>query len=277
MEDKRIGKSLEDLLKDSSLIQQVNILQSDKSIPTQEVPLHLIIPNPYQPRKTFDKTKLEELASSIKQYGVFTPILLRKIGEHYEIIAGERRYRASCIAGMKTIPAIIRQFDDKEMSEIAIIENIQRENLSPLEEADAYYEMQEKYNLTQEELSKKVGKSRSYIANILRLRTLPSKIKKDLVNGDITVGHARTLIGLEEHKALECYKIIKSRNLNVRETEELITAYKTNKELSVKNETKQKLSRKLNTRVSIGKNSIKIEYNSEEELREILEKLTKEN
>ena len=273
-ENKKLGRGLSDLLQDQSLLQQVEILQKDRAASKIRLPIDKIVANPYQPRKNFDPVKLQELADSIKEHGVFTPILVRAVGDKYEIIAGERRYRASKLAGEKDIPAIIEQFDDEEMSEIALIENIQRENLSALEEARAYAEMQQKYGLTQQELARKVGKSRSYIANILRLRQLPSKVQNELENHHLSVGHVRTLVGLEEKDALTYLEMMKSGNMSVRQAEEFVQTLKNNSDTSKKVAAQKALSKKLKTKVTVSKKAIKIEYDSPEELEKLLEQLT---
>ncbi len=158
----------------------------------EDLPLAEVRPNPYQPRKNFDEKKLAELAESIKENGVLQPIIVRRSVGGYEIIAGERRCRASELAGQATIPAIIRQFDESQMMEVAILENLQREDLTPLEEAQAYEMLQKNLGLTQEEVSKKMGKSRPYITNYLRLLTLPQKTKGLLQRGELSMGQART-------------------------------------------------------------------------------------
>ena len=172
-----------------------------------ELPLEEIRPNPYQPRKTFDDDKINELAASIKEHGVFQPIIVRKSLSGYELIAGERRLRASKIAQKDTIPAIVVDFDDSQMMEISLLENIQREDLSPLEEAEAYDQLLHKLNYTQEELSKRIGKSRPYITNMLRLLKLPLGIKELVNSKKLSYGHARTLLALDdEDRMLELAK-----------------------------------------------------------------------
>ncbi len=157
-----------------------------------------IRPNPYQPRKTFDEDALAELSDSIKQTGVFQPIIVRKSVNGYEIITGERRFRASQMAGKTTIPAIVREFDEEAMMEIAVLENLQREDLTPLDEAQAYDTLIKKLHLTQAEVSTRLGKSRPYIANYLRLLTLPPEVKQMLNAQDISMGLARTLLSLKD-------------------------------------------------------------------------------
>ena len=161
--------------------------------------------NPYQPRKTFDQEALNELAESIKLHGVFQPIIVKKSIKGYEIIAGERRYRASKLAGKETIPAIVRQFTDEQMMEIALLENLQRENLSSIEEALAYKSMIEKLGITQDELAKKVGKSRSHVSNIIGLLRLPECVQKMVLNNEISMGHARVISKLENEDEMINY------------------------------------------------------------------------
>lgn len=186
-----------------------------------ELPIELVNPNKEQPRKFFDTNELNDLASSIKIYGIIQPILVKKIDNEYMIVAGERRWRASQIAGLKKIPAIIVPYQDNEILEIALIENIQRANLTPLDEAQAYHYLMNKYSLTQFELSQRIGKSRSYIANILRLLELDDTVKNYLETGELSVGHAKVLVGVKNAADL-AEKIVKS-HMSVRKTEELIS------------------------------------------------------
>ncbi len=190
----------------------------------EEVSLDEIRPNPYQPRKHFDEDALNELAESIKQSGVFQPVILRQSSiKGYELIAGERRVRASRIAGQKTIPAIIRQLDEERMIEIAVVENLQREDLSPLEEAEAYNVFMDKLGLTQVEVAERMGKSRPYIANYLRLLSLPESVKEMVNREQLSMGQARTLLGLKDKKKITslAQKVVKE-NLTVRQLEELV-------------------------------------------------------
>lgn len=186
---KRLGRGLD------ALIPSLSVSEDDKVI---EVSLSQLRPNPYQPRKTFDDDSIKELAESIKQHGVIQPIIVRSVLKGYEIIAGERRFRASSLIGSQTIPAVVRSFSDQQVMEIALIENLQREDLNAIEIAIAYQAIMEKFGLTQEELSLKVGKSRSHIANFLRLLTLPDEIKEDVSRGTISMGHARALVGVKQ-------------------------------------------------------------------------------
>ena len=182
-----------------------------------------IRPNPYQPRKTFDQAGLNDLADSIRQNGVFQPIIVRKSVNGYEIITGERRFRASKLAGRDTIPAIVREFDDPQMMEIAVIENLQREDLTPLDEAQAYDTLIKRLKLTQAEVSKRLGKSRPYIANYLRLLTLPEAVKQLLNTGKLSMGQARTLLSLKDkQKLVAVAKKTVTDGLTVRQLERLI-------------------------------------------------------
>ncbi|MBK0347168.1 ParB/RepB/Spo0J family partition protein [Aerococcaceae bacterium zg-ZJ1578] len=190
----------------------------------EELALSEIRSNPYQPRKKFEESALQELANSIKQSGVFQPIIVRQSSvKGYELIAGERRVRASRLAGKETIPAIVRQIDEEQMIEIAVLENLQREDLSPMEEAEAYNVLMVKLNLTQNEVAERMGKSRPYIANYLRLLSLPEQIKQWVNNGDLSMGLARTLLSIKnKDKQIEIAKKVIEEQLTVRQLEELV-------------------------------------------------------
>ncbi|SMB87558.1 ParB family protein [Desulfonispora thiosulfatigenes DSM 11270] len=189
----------------------------------KDIDLELIHPNPYQPRKFFEQRQLEELAESIKQYGVMQPVVVRKVGTNYELVAGERRTRASRLAGLKTIPAIVKNLTDKETAEIALIENLQRENLNYFEEAEGYNRLLKEFDLTQEELAKKVSKSQSTVANKIRLLNLDKDVR-DLITFDvITERHARALLKLEDQESQKkLLQAIYEKGLNVRQTDELV-------------------------------------------------------
>lgn len=277
-----LGKGLEELFNN----EQLDLNKFEKEIvaatPKEEiiqVKLDDLRPNPYQPRKVFDEEKLEELSSSIKEHGVFQPIIIKKSIKGYEIIAGERRAKASKKAGLETIPAIIRDFTDEEMMEIALLENLQRENLNSIEEAGAYKKLLENLGITQEELAKKLGKSRSHITNMIGLLSLPLEVKDMIVDNKISMSHARVLSKIEEKdKVLElAYKII-DENLNVRELEEISK----NKEIVKrhKNEKRktndyqyieEQLCEKLGTKVKVKNNKIEISFNNTNDLNRILE------
>lgn len=251
----------------------------------EELPLVDIRPNPYQPRKTFDQEGLKELADSIKQTGVFQPIIVRKSVSGYEIITGERRFRASKLAGKETIPAIVRDFNDPEMMEIAVLENLQREDLTPLDEAQAYDTLIKRLNLTQAEVSARLGKSRPYIANYLRLLTLPQPVKQMLSANQLSMGQARTLLSLKDKtKMVAVAKKTISENLTVRQLERLINqmnagtnrpATKEKPKSPYVRATENQLSERFGTKVNInegskGKGKIEIDFSSEKDLNRIL-------
>src|SRR5574344_2405039 len=195
-----LGRGLEELFNAETLdLESIekNIYDNVRNEEIVEINLNDLRANPYQPRKKFDDDALNELSESIKEHGVFQPIIVKKSIKGYEIIAGERRFRASKLAGKETIPAIIRDFSDEQMMEIALLENLQRENLNAIEEAIAYKSMIEKLNMTQEELSKKVGKSRSHITNILGLLRLPAEVQQMIAKQEISMSHARVISKLE--------------------------------------------------------------------------------
>ncbi|MBU5349547.1 ParB/RepB/Spo0J family partition protein [Paenibacillus sp. FSL W7-1279] len=211
---KRLGKGLD------ALIPSLSIHDDDKVV---EIPLSQLRANPYQPRKTFNDEAIQELAESIRQHGVIQPIIVRSVLKGYEIIAGERRFRASQYCGKATIPAVVRSFSDQQVMEIALIENLQRENLNAMEIAVAYQGLMEQFSLTQEELSLKVGKSRSHIANFLRLLSLPEEVKDNVSRGTLSMGHARAIVGIKDpilvkQLAKQCVE----QEWSVRELEEAV-------------------------------------------------------
>lgn len=228
MNKKSLGRGLSSLLSDPSLgfdtydgeesYQENNKLVKTKAYSV--IPIESIVPNKEQPRKVFCQEELHELKESIKLKGLLQPIIVREKGKLFEIVAGERRWRASQLAQLHEIPAIIKDIKDSEVLEIAIIENIQRSNLNPYEEAMGYKELLEKFDYTQEELAKSLGKSRVYVANLVRLLNLPETVLEFVKNGSITSGHARALIGLEN--PLETVKFIVKHGISVRETEKIV-------------------------------------------------------
>lgn len=255
-----------------------------------DVSVGKIKPNPYQPRKTFDQKALEELSDSIKENGLFQPILLRETLVGYEIISGERRYRASKLAGLKTIPAIIYDYTDQQMMEVALVENIQREDLSIVEEARSYQSLIDNLGYTQEQLANKVGKSRSHVANIIRLLKLDDDILESVDKGLLSMGHVKVLITIDDKKRQhQIVDQIISQNLNVRQTEELANSAKGKSTIKVKqrraNETvKSARNKRIETivREKLGvqvivtgekKGSIEFKYNSPDELENLLEQL----
>lgn len=245
-----------------------------------------IEPNREQPRKNFDKEALQELADSIKQFGIIQPIVVQKKDDYYEIIAGERRWRAAKLAKLKEVPVIIKEYSDREVMEIALIENIQRKDLNPIEEALAYKSLIDEYSLKQEELANRVSKSRTAIANSMRLLKLTDSVQNMLINDEISMGHARALLTLDqEDLQIEAAKTIVSKGLSVRDTEKLVKSILNPKqvklpipsaEAAIYDAIANKLREKMGTKVSInhkknGKGKIEIEYYSQEELERLLE------
>ena len=190
----------------------------------------LIQPNRYQPRQNFNNEDLEDLSNSIKAQGIIQPLLVRQFEHGYELVAGERRLRAAAKAGLTQVPVVIRNVSDTEMLEMSIVENIQRENLNPLEEAEAYHRLIEEFKLTQDQAAERVGKSRSAVANFLRLRNLPPQIKESIVSGSLSMGHARAIVGIDK-KALQVdiWRKVVSKGLSVRDTENLVKQVKIGK------------------------------------------------
>lgn len=211
---KRLGKGLD------ALIPSLSINEDDKVV---EIPLAQLRANPYQPRKDFNEEAIQELAESIRQHGVIQPIIVRSVLKGYEIIAGERRFRASQYCGKATIPAVVRNLSDQQVMEIALIENLQRENLNAMEIAIAYQGLMDQFSLTQEELSLKVGKSRSHIANFLRLLTLPEEVKEYVSRGTMSMGHARAIVALKNPEVIkQLAKQCVEQQWSVRELEETV-------------------------------------------------------
>ena len=285
MENKRraLGKGLEELFN----IEDINynkieekIIEDSSKEEIVDLKLEDLRVNPYQPRKTFDEEALNELAESIKEHGVIQPIIVKKSIKGYEIVAGERRYRASKLAGKETIPAIIREFTDDQMMEIAVLENLQRENLNAVEEAEAYLSLMNKLNLTQEEVAKRVGKSRSHITNLLGILSLPSDVKELVKENKISMAHARTLSKIEDTEKIELLvdKIINEK-MSVRDLEQETKKKEFKKKVT--QQTKQRpheyqevengLSEYLGTKVRINKNKLEITYANESDLNRILE------
>lgn len=288
METKKraLGRGLESLFNSENLDIETIEKQIYETVDKEEIiDLNLsdLRPNPYQPRKKFDDAALSELADSIKEHGVFQPIIVKKSIKGYEIIAGERRVRASKLAGKTTIPAIIRAFTDEQMMEIALLENLQRENLSSIEEAEAYKAMIEHLNLTQELLSKKVGKSRSHITNMLGLLRLPKEVQTLIINNEISMGHARVLSKLEDvNKIISLANKVVSEKLTVRDLERIadnddyMRVNKVKREKHVNTEFKyveDMLKEKLDAKVKIKGHKIEISFTNVADLNRILEVL----
>ena len=253
-----------------------------------ELDITQIRPNPYQPRKTFEVEAIEELKNSILTHGIIQPLLVRKTIKGYEIIAGERRYRAAKEANFETVPVIVKELDDQKMTEIALLENLQRENLTAIEEALAYVNLIESYNLTQEELSKRLGKSRPHIANHVRLLQLPEEVTAMINNGELSMGHGRALLSLKDKTQLKpvVNKTIKE-NLSVRQVELLVQQMNVDKPKEQKSKVKKdifitenenRLRDHFGTSVKIhkGKNKgkIEIEFFNDDDLNRIIEMLS---
>lgn len=246
-----------------------------------EIPVAEIKPNPYQPRRQFDEKKLQELADSIALHGVFTPILVKKALQGYELITGERRLRAAKIAGKTTIPAMIMEFDDQQMMEIALLENVQRENLNAIEEAQGYEKLMQKLGYTQEELAHRVGKSREHVANLLRLLKLPQRVQGYVVNQQLSMGHVRALLGLKDQELIEevAQKAIQL-HLSVRAVETMVKNMNEPQQKSAPQPhdpaltpIEHRLQSKLQTKVKVDAKQITIAYHGTQDLNRILELL----
>jgi len=281
---KGLGRGIDALFQDLQGLEEVDI-KTEKVV---ELPLNELRPNPYQPRKTFDELSLQELANSIQHSGVFQPIIVRQSSvKGYEIIAGERRFRASKLAGKETIPAIIRNFDEEAMMQVAVLENLQREDLNPLEEAEAYDMLMKNLKLTQAQVAERLGKSRPYIANYLRLLSLPKLVKEMVQDDRLSMGQARTLLGLKnKEQILKLANRCVKENLTVRQLEQLVGIMNESKDKKkvpriIKEkpyylrESEDRLMDKFGTSVEIhekeGKGKIEIEYLSQSDLTRILD------
>lgn len=287
MENKKraLGRGLEQLFNNENLdvdALEKTIYETATNEEIVELDLFDLRPNPYQPRKVFDDDALMDLANSIKEHGVFQPIIVKKSIKGYEIIAGERRVRASKLAGMEKIPAIIRDFTDEQMMEVALLENLQRENLSAIEEAYAYKSMIENLHITQEELSKKVGKSRSHITNILGLLRLPAEVQKQVTLGKLSMAHARVLSKLEsQDKIMELSNHVINDKMSVRELENMTTGNEVEKKVKmIRRESsgtsdykyvEDILRDKLDTKVRITDKKIEIRFTNTADLNRILD------
>lgn len=279
---KGLGRGLDSLIPLSDDSQNT---ASDKSSKDQvqkySLDISLIKPNPHQPRKKFNDAELQDLSESIKEHGVIQPLIVTKDGSDFILIAGERRLRASKLARLKEVPVVYRDTNENQKLEVALIENIQRADLNPLEEAAAYKKLIDNFSLTQDDVSKKVGKARSTVANSLRLLSLPVEIKEGLREGKITEGHARAILALPSlEQQLALYNSILSGNLNVRQTESKIKSgvlSQSREEDPHLKDIESNLSKELNTKVKIQKKGsggrILIEYYSDEELERIVNKI----
>ncbi|CAM3588658.1 MULTISPECIES: ParB/RepB/Spo0J family partition protein [Brevibacillus] len=260
-----------------------NLIEEGEQV--KEVPISEIRPNPYQPRKEFEPAAIEELAQSITEHGIVQPLIVRKSIKGYDLVAGERRLRAAKSIGLKNVPVIVKSYSDQQLMEIALIENLQRENLNPLEEAEAYGKLISHHEYTQEQLAKKVGKSRPHVANMLRLLQLPEKIRHLLSTSAITMGHARALLTVEKEQVqLQLAKDVIDKGLNVRQLEEMVKQLTVSRETKKKKPSKnepvliemeEKLRSRFGTSVKIKKGTkrgkIEIDFYSPEDLQRILD------
>lgn len=281
-----LGKGLSSLIPPKInreiLPEKSEVLPDDERV--LQIPLDKIKANPHQPRTTFDHDGLEELTNSIKEHGILQPIILTKNNNgEYEVIAGERRLRASQILGVDTIPSIIRDIKDQQKLEIGLVENIQRRDLNQIEEAVAYQRLIDEFSLTQEEVARKVGKSRSAVTNTLRLLSLPSEIQKALINGKINYSTARVIAGLPVEDRLKFFKKVMSQDLTVRAVEGKASTISTNKRHKksadpVLASLEEQIQSSLGTKVTIKKSgetgSIIIEFYSQEELQNLITKIS---
>ncbi|MDF2902794.1 MAG: parB-like partition protein [Bacillus sp. (in: firmicutes)] len=263
-------------------------MEAEAEETVQEIMLKELRPNPYQPRKIFKAEAIEELKQSILEHGILQPIIVRKSIKGYEIVVGERRYRAAKEAKLEKIPVVVRNLTEQQMMELAVLENLQREDLTPIEEGSAYQMLMQKLGLTQEELAKRLGKSRPHIANLVRLLSLPNKIQDLISSGEISMGHGRALLGLRKKENIPAVveKIIKA-NLNVRQLEQYIQQLNENVSRETKKEKQKKdifiveqesyLRERFGTTVNIkkskNKGKIEIEFLTKEDLERILELL----
>ena len=285
MNRKALGKGINALIPDFEIgVPEPGVSGKQGVTQTRELLIDEISPNRFQPRKYFDDDKLEELVTSISENGILQPVVVQKSETGYELVAGERRWRASKKAGLKKIPAMIREVSDTKALELAIIENIHRQDLNPIEEAEAYKRLAEDFSLTQEMIAEKVGKSRAAIANILRLLNLSRNIQENLISGKLSMGHARALLGLDNTGQMQvmCQEILK-QGLTVRQTESKVNRLKKPEILKLASSMKKKnifirdlekeLERKLGTKVEVSpkKNGGKlvVSYYSDDDLERI--------
>lgn len=278
------ARGLKDILKEEAVVEKPSKRELKEGESIEQIDLSLISPNPYQPRRIFDQEKLDELANSIREHGVFQPIILKKANGGYLIVAGERRYRAANKAGLKTIPAIVREYEDSQVTELSLIENLQREDLTPIEEAEAYHMLRRNLGLTHNELALKVSKSRSHITNMLGLLSLPEDVQEMVNTNVLSMSHARVLSKMDDPKrVIELAKLIVEKSLSVRDIENL--AKEETKVVKQKREPKpnqyvsyeKQLNKKLGYPVSIKPKKLTISYKNEQELGNLLEKLLKWN
>jgi len=284
---RRLGKGLDALLGN----QETEASEDNQGV--SEVKISRLKPNPYQPRREFSKEKMEELAKSIKVHGVVQPVVVRVDDDEYEVVAGERRWRAAQMAGLETIPAIISDLEDQQMMEVALVENLQREDLSPIEQANAYKGLRDEVGMTQADIAQRIGVSRSQVANVLRLLNLPESVQSLIQSRDIGLGHAKVILGLKEEDREDFAKFIAKESLTVRQAEEAASELDSQKSAEIEEneceeesaeqteqdvfvqDVQDRLRRALGTRVSLtdraGKGKITIKYHDYEDLDRLLD------
>lgn len=289
---KGLGKGLDSLIVPNKNVESSEDNKNKKESKEEIIPgeqmmkINMVEPNRDQPRKNFEEDALLELADSIKQFGVLQPLLVRKQKDYYEIIAGERRWRAAKMAGMKEVPVIVKEFTEQEIVEIGLIENIQRENLNPIEEAMAYKRLMEEFGLKQDEIAERVSKSRTAVTNSMRLLKLDDRVQQMIIEDMISTGHARALLAIEDRdQQYELANMIFDEKLSVRDVEKLVKSLKNPKKVKEKKvvensfiytDLEEKLKEVIGTKVSIaskrkGKGKIEIEYYSDEELERVFD------
>ena len=270
---KKLGRGLGAILEDV----EAGYLKSIPNKGIQEIEIQNINPNPYQPRKHFDEESIKELAASIKRHGLMQPIVVIEEDGKYILVAGERRLRAVKSLGKDKIKAIITDISLKDLREYALIENIQREDLNALEIANSFKSLIEEFGFTHEELAKNIGKSRTYITNMLRLLTLPESVQKKLLENKITYGHAKVLVGLDEEKVNNVIEKIEKENLSVRDTEDIIKKEKSKQEIDEDINKLVKKLRDFGIKVEVGKDFLKLKFKNEtdkENLKKLIDKLS---
>jgi len=281
----RLGRGLEALFQENDIesVESIDNIQEGEVV--SELNISELRPNPYQPRKHFDTEKLEELSMSIKEHGVLQPIIVKKDIKGYIIIAGERRFKASQLAKVETIPAIVREYSDDLMMQHALIENLQREDLNPIEEAKSYRLIMQKMNLTQEKFAEKIGESRAYVANMIRLLNLPEFVTDAVETKDISIGHAKILAGIkDEELVLKFAMIVKEKQISVRDLEDFVKQSEIPKQAkkkeqpsvnthikSLESNLKSHFGTKVNIKDKNGKGQIVINYLSSDDLNRVLE------
>lgn len=274
--NRKIGRGLKELLNENQID---TVLEGEVVV---EILLREISPNPFQPRRIFSQDKIDDLAASIKEHGVFQPIIVKRVHDGYIIVSGERRYRACKQLGLSKIPAIVRQYDKQKVAEIALMENLQREDLTPIEEAEAYLNVMKHLDLTQKELADRIGLSRSHVTNILGLLNLPDKVQTLILTQEISMGHARALSKLESKERIEhLANLILKNGLSVRQIEEMAKTEKKTKEIKKPKpkvfygDLAKKVSSQYSVSCKIQNNKIIIQYDDDDIAKKILEVLSK--